>query len=186
MSEKKSSTKKPSSVQSLKCYLLEPTKILVEFKQPKKIGNPLPLYYDLILKFRNEETIFEKIIIHDSNENKEDDSNKNNNDDNTKICKDNKYRIIIFNCDQDSLYKIAIDTYNNKSIKNKSSTALQRINTVSNPSMITNLKCMEGIITFDEPKYVGFGNLTYELMQKGNIDTYLYVHTYTYICTTKR
>eukprot|EP01084_Bolivina_argentea_P227059 383502_1 len=58
--EKESEAKpsKPGQARKVKVYLIDPERFVIEWCTPKKIGKPLPLYYDIVI---NNNT-FKKVV----------------------------------------------------------------------------------------------------------------------------
>lgn len=155
---------KPGQARKMKLYLIDPERFVIEWATPKKIGSPLPLYYNIVINNKP----FEKVVTQyklfpNSTESKESKKSKQENDKRPHI-----FRLIVYNCDIDELYKVGIDTFNDK-IKGKQ-TSLYSIKTIIKPSVITNLKMNDGIISWKPPIYKSFGNLNYELIDANDTE----------------
>eukprot|EP01083_Nonionella_stella_P116226 345204_1 len=147
--EKKSEppVSKPGKARKINVYLVDPERFVIEWSAPKKMGSPLPLHYDIVINDHE----FKKVVTQHK-----------------KRKQSNKWRVLVFNCEVDDIYKIGIDTYNDK-IKGIP-TAFTRIKTIIKPSVMTDLSCDDGVITWNPPVYASHGTLKYELVDADDIE----------------
>ena len=139
---------KPGLARNIKLYLVDPERFVIEWRTPKRMGHPLPLRYDIVINNHP----FEGVLVqHDRPKEQE-----------------HRWRVLVANCDIDEVYKVGVDTLNER-VKGKQS-AFQSIKTVLRPSVLTDLRMSGGVIRWKPPLYRSYGDLCYELIDADDHD----------------